>query len=192
VLLFALFPFLEIPNLQALPMSLPDPHSLRGRQTFERAKQARDSNPIERLIRFSWKKGTPAPRPTFYPPGRTPADCRPQQESGHPFERVPPLPQSMANQEATPSARARRNQPTKAPRYPGGYLASPECHRKLESETDHGPVESARSSEEKVAKPAQSEPARKPTGCKGSNEASDCPINRDTAFMRRVHGENWW
>lgn len=173
-------------------MSLPDPHSLRGRQTFERAKQACDSDPIERLIRFSWKKGEPAPRPVFYPPGRTPADCRPQQEGGHPFAKVPPQPQSMANQEAQPSARARRTQPTKAKRYPGGYLASPECDRKLESETDRGTVEGAQSSEAQVEKPAQSAPARKPKGGKGSNGASDCPINRDTAFMRRVHGEQWW
>jgi hypothetical protein len=98
----------------------------------------------------------------------------------------------MANQEAQPSARARRTQPPKAKRYPGGYLASPECDRKLESETDRVTVEGAQSSEAQVEKPAQSMPARKPKGGKGSNGASDCPINRDTAFMRRVHGEQWW
>jgi hypothetical protein len=98
----------------------------------------------------------------------------------------------MANQEAQPSARARRTQPPKAKRYPGGYLASPERDRKLDSEKDRGPVEGEHSSEAHVEKPSKSAPAGKPKGGKGSNNASDCPINPDTAFMRNKYGEQWW
>ena len=107
-------------------MGSPDPHSLRGKQTFHKSQPSTGEDPLRPVIRNRFKKEPPGPRAIYYGPGRTPKDCL----EGNTSHVEPSVPAPTSNTRGTGRKRS------------GGHLAAGDCDRPRDK--DQGSSSSAK------------------------------------------------